>query len=151
MKKISYIVFFVITFIFFAFNVSADSKVVVINGDSVRFRSSATIYESNIIREFDRGTELELIDDNITKGNGCDKVWYKAKYGSNTGYICSEFATIKVIKEIDPNDYQEYSAYLKELGFPDSYIPNLIKLHNSHPTWQFKVFNSNLDFALELN
>lgn len=147
MKKISYIVFFVITFIFFAFNVSADSKVVVINGDSVRFRSSATIYESNIIREFDRGTELELIDDNITKGNGCDKVWYKAKYGSNTGYICSEFATIKVIKEIDPNDYQEYSAYLKELGFPDSYIPNLIKLHNSHPTWQFKVFNSNLDFA----
>ncbi len=146
MKRLSYLVIFIISFYLFAFNVSADTKIVVIEGDSVRFRSSATIYENNIIREFNSGAELDLIDDNITAGNGCDKVWYKAKFGSNTGYICSEFASIKTVTEIDPADFADYTAYLKELGFPDSYIPNLIKLHNSHPTWQFKVFNTNLNF-----
>ena len=146
MKKLSYFIFIIVSFFFLTFDVSADSKVVVITGDSVRFRSSATIYTNNIIREFNSGVELELIDDSIASGNGCDSKWYKAKYGTNTGYICSEFATIKVIKEINPDDYKDYTAYLKELGFPDSYIQSLIKIHNVHPTWQFKVFNSNLDF-----
>ena len=147
MKKISYLVVFVMTFLVFTLNVSADTKVVVIEGDSVRFRSSATIYANNIIREFNTGAELDLIDDNIASGNGCDAVWYKASYNGTTGYICSEFASIKTIKEIDPADYEDYTAYLKELGFPDSYIPNLIKLHNAHPTWQFKVFSTDLDFT----
>lgn len=151
MKKISYIVYLVILFMVLSFNVSADSKVVVITGDSVRFRSGATIYESNIIREFDSGVELDLIDENISSGNGCDKNWYKVRYGSNVGYVCSEFAIIKTKEEINPNDYEDYRSYLKELGFPDSYIPNLIKLHNEHPTWQFKVFNSNIDFNYMTN
>lgn len=147
MKKLSYFVFLIISFIFLSFNVSADTKVVVINGDSVRFRSSATIYTNNIIREFNNGAELDLIDENIPSGNGCDDKWYKASYSGTTGYICSEFATIKVIKEIDPSEYQDYTEYLKELGFPDSYIPKLIALHNSHPTWQFKVFKTDLEFS----
>ena len=100
MKKLSYFVFLIINFIFLSFNVSADTKVVVINGDSVRFRSSATIYANNIIREFNNGAELDLIDENIASGNGCDDKWYKASYNGTTGYICSEFATIKIIKEI---------------------------------------------------
>lgn len=128
------------------FNVSADSKVVVITDDSVRFRSGPTIYDNNIIREFNRGAELDLIDDSVASGNGCDANWYKVRYGTTTGYVCSEFANIKNIQEINPSDYADYTAYLKGLGFPDSYIPSLIKLHNDHPTWQFKVFNSNLDF-----
>lgn len=148
MKKMSYLVIFVLTFIIFSFNVSADSKIVVITGNSVRFRSGPTVYDNNIIREFNSGSELEFIDDATPSGNGCGNKWYKAKYGSNIGYVCSEFATIKTITEesINPADYQDYTAYLKELGFPDSYIPALIKLHNSHPTWQFKVFNSGVDF-----
>ncbi len=148
MKKMSYFVIAIISCLFLTFNVSADSKIVVITGDSVRFRSSATIYANNIIREFNYGAELEFIDDTTQSGNGCDNKWYKAKYGSSVGYVCSEFAIIKTVKEetINPDDYKDYTAYLKELGFPDSYIPSLISLHNSHPNWQFKVFNSDLDF-----
>ena len=146
MKKISYIVIFIMSFLLLASNVLADTKVVVITGDGVRFRSSATAGANNIIREFNSGAELDLIDESIASGNGCDANWYKASYNNTTGYICSEFAEIKIIKDIDPSDYEDYTAYLKELGFPDSYISSLIKLHNSHPTWQFKVFNTDLTF-----
>lgn len=147
MRKLSY---FIVTFIMlfvFTMNTSALTKVVVITGDSVRFRTEPKT-SSSIIREFNTGAELELLNDNIPKGNGCDKVWYQAKYGSNTGYICSEFATIKEVKDevVNPADYEDYSAYLKELGFPDSYLPYLISLHNKYPNWSFKVFSSNLDF-----
>lgn len=148
MKKMSYFLVSIISFMILSFNVSADSKVVVITGDQVRFRSGATIYANNIIREFNSGAELEFIDDNTASGNGCNNKWYKARYNGNVGYICSEFATLKTIKEetINPADYKDYTAYLKELGFPDSYIPALINLHNNHPNWQFKVFKSDLDF-----
>ena len=148
MKKMSYFLVTIISCLFLTFNVSADSKIVVITGDSVRFRSGATVYANNIIREFNYGAELEFIDDTTQSGNGCDSKWYKAKYGSSVGYVCSEFATIKTVKEetINPDDYKDYTAYLKELGFPDSYILSLISLHKNHPNWQFKVFNSDLDF-----
>lgn len=148
MRKISYYVFSLITFLSFSLNISADSKVVVINGDSVRFRSEPTV-NSSIITEFNTGAELELINETGPTGNGCSKAWYQAKYGSNIGYICSEFATIKVIKDVSINvdDYKDYNEYLKKLGFPDSYIPYLISLHNTHPNWSFKVFNTDIDFS----
>ena len=147
MRKISYFILSIIVFTMAILNVSADSKVVVITGDSVRFRTEPTT-SSSIIREFNTGAELELLNDNITAGHGCDKVWYQAKYGSSTGYICSEFAIIKEVEDVTINieDYGDYSEYLRELGFPDSYIPYLIQLHNAHPNWSFKVFASDLDF-----
>ena len=148
MKKMSYFLVIIISCLFLTFNVSADSKTVIITEDCVRFRSTPTIYANNIIKEFYSGDELLYIDDNAQSGNGCANKWYKVKYGNSVGYVCSEFATIKEVKEetINPADYKDYTAYLKELGFPDSYIPSLIGLHNSHTNWQFKVFNSNLDF-----
>ena len=148
MKKMSYFVALFISFFVFSFGAFADSKLVVITEDYVRFRSAPTIYDNNIIKEFNKGTELEYIDDSGQAGNGCGNKWYKAKYGSNVGYVCSEFAMVKTIKEetINPDDYKDYAEYLSKLGFPESYIPALIKLHNSHPNWQFKVFESDLNF-----
>ena len=150
MKKLIYFVFLCFTFILFSCSESAD-KIVTITGDDVRFRTAPTT-ASNVITSFVMNTEMALISDNAGTGNGCS-LWYKVKYNNQEGYVCSEFAIVSERSEevINPSDYTEYSDYLKELGFPDSYLPALIKLHNSHPDWQFKVFKVNLDFTTVTN
>ena len=151
MRKISYFVVFVISFMFLSLNASA-SKVVVITGDDVRFRDRATT-NSNILNTFNRNTELTLVNENGGTGNGCDSRWYQANYYGVVGYVCSEFAIIKEVEDNDVNvdDYADYRDYLRELGFPDSYLPYLISLHSKHPNWQFRVYNPNIDFNYILN
>ncbi len=144
MKKISYIVISLISFLSFLSYPSA-SKVVVIDGYDVRFRSSPST-SSSIIASYDKGYELSLIKENGGTGNGCNKAWYQASNGSQTGYVCSEFAYIKEVTEQEITTNTEYSEYLKGLGFPDTYIPYLTTLHNNHPNWQFKVFNADVNF-----
>ena len=146
MKKLSYYVTALIFFIVFSLNASA-SKIVVIDNYDVRFRSGPTT-SSSIITAYNKGYELSLLNASAGSGNGCNSVWYQVSNGTQTGYVCSEFAIIKEVSEevVDPNKYKEYSEYLKELGFPDSYISSLITLHNAHPNWQFKVFKANVDF-----
>lgn len=145
MKKMSYFIISLISFLSFLSYPSA-SKVVVIDGYDVRFRSSPTT-DSSIIVSYNKGYELSLINENAGSGNGCNKLWYQASNGSSIGYICSEYAYIKEVADTNPTPANtEYSTYLKGLGFPDTYIPYLTTLHNNHPNWQFKVFNANVDF-----
>ena len=147
MKKISYIFITIISLFIFSFNVSAK-EVAVVNGTDVRLRSSIdTSSSNNIITSFNTGIELELLSKSAGSNASCSK-WYQVKYNNQVGYICGEFVTIKEIKEeiINPDDYKEYNEYLKDLGFPDTYIPYLINLHNLHPLWQFKVFKTDLVF-----
>ena len=122
------------------------SEKIVITGNEVRFRNKPTTSGSSIITNFDKGDELILIDKNGGSGNGCDSAWYKGQYGSDVGYVCSQFAKIEVVEDINPDDYKEYSDYLKKLGFPDSYISKIVELHAKHPKWQFKLMNIDLDF-----
>ena len=151
MKRISYFIITIISFVMFSLNASA-SKVVVITGDDVRFRDKAST-NSNILNTFNRNTELTLVNENGGTGNGCGNKWYQANYYGTVGYVCSEFATIKEVEdtEINADDYSDYQEYLRELGFPESYIPYLVKLHNSHPDWQFKVYKTNLNFSSMIN
>ena len=145
MKKMSYIVISLISFLLFLSYPSA-SKVVVIDGYDVRFRSSAST-SSQIIASYNPGDELSLLNENGGSGNGCNKPWYQASNGSAVGYICSEYAHIKEVADTPQTPTNtEYSTYLKGLGFPDTYIPYLTALHNNHPNWQFKVFNADVDF-----
>lgn len=147
MKKISYLIF--LTAILFAFSISAyASEVIVITGNDVRFRSKPTT-SSDFIDSFNKGTELTLLDKNGGTGNGCSGTWYKGQYGSAIGYVCSLFAKIEEVPSeevIKPEDYKEYSDYLKKLGFPDNYISKLLELHVKHPEWQFKIMNVDVDF-----
>ena len=155
MKKISYIVIFIISFVCFSLDVSAR-QVVVINGYEVRFRSSIdTSTTANIITAFNPGATLDLIDANVGATSACS-AWYRARYNGIEGYVCGDFATIEEVAdengEVDIPEYTDYTEYLKSLGFPDSYIPYLINLHNAHPDWQFKVFNvaANFDYIVGL-
>ena len=144
MKKLSYLVVLLVSVVCF-FSSASAAKVVVIDGDDVRFRDKAST-NSNILNTFNRNTELTLVNENGGSGNGCNGKWYQANYYGVVGYICSEFAHIKEVVDINADDYADYQEYLRELGFPESYIPSLVKLHNSHPNWQFKVYKPNVDF-----
>ena len=152
MKKMSYFILFIISFMLFSLNASAR-EIAVIDGTDVRFRSSMdTSTTSNIIGAYNYGVEMDLLDASAGKNNACSK-WYKVSYNGNIGYICGEFAIIKEVPEdvINPDDYKEYSEYLVELGFPNSYITYLVKLHNSHPDWQFKPYKVDLSFDKMIN
>lgn len=150
MKKMSYFVLVICSFIIFTNNVFGK-EIVVINGYDVRLRREATTGNNNIISSFNVGMEFDLIDKNIASGNGCNKVWYKVEYNNGIGYVCSEFANIREEKEIDISDYAEYSDYLKELGFPQSYISSLVVLHTKYPKWQFKPLKVNQKFDTIVN
>ena len=39
-----------------------------------------------------------------------------------------------------------YADQLRAAGFPESYIPYLTELHQKHPTWQFKAYQTGLDW-----
>lgn len=146
MKKMSYFVFMITMLFVFSMSLSA-AEIVVIIGNDVRFRTLPSIgSESKVITSLNSGAELTLLDKNVASGNGCSKSWYKVQYGNNLGYVCSQFAKIEVVEVVNPDDYKEYSEYLKKLGFPDSYIPKLVELHAKYPEWQFKIMNVDMDF-----
>ncbi|MBP5354747.1 MAG: SH3 domain-containing protein [Lachnospiraceae bacterium] len=39
-----------------------------------------------------------------------------------------------------------YAQKLRDAGFPESYIPSLVKLHEQHPTWTFQAYQTGLDW-----
>ena len=141
MRKMSYIGIFFIAFCCFSIQVYASSKVI-INGYSVRFRTDSTT-DSGIITELNKGDELTYIESK--SGLGCSGPWYKAEYNGTKGYICSDFAILK-LDDSTKTDDNEYKEYLKKLGFPDSYIPYLLELHKRHPEWKFQVMNVDITF-----
>lgn len=140
MRKISYFVIFIVAFTCFSIHAYADSLVIV-NGNSVRFRTDSTT-NSSIISELNKGEELKYLESK--SGYGCSGPWYKAEYNGTTGYICSDYA----ILELDSDNLtdNEYKEYLKSLGFTDSYLPYLLELHKKHPNWSFQVMNVDITF-----
>ena len=147
MKKMSYFVFLILTLFVFMSHTYA-SEILIVTENGVRFRSEAnTSTDDNIIREFNKGTELTLIEKTGQTGNGCTVEWYKALYGSFEGYICSKYVRVETRTEINPEDYETYEEYLGALGFPEDYIPKLVKLHEKYPSWNFRVMTSDIDFS----
>lgn len=87
------------------------------------------------------GTNIKITS-GLINGSGCDEGYYKINYYKNDeGYVCSKFVVKK--EDITASD-TDYETYLKNLGFPDDYIPYLVKLHKDHPSWEFKPLITNL-------
>ncbi len=111
-----------------------------INGVNIYVRKSASS-SSQVLDTLLPGTNLKIVGNKVS-GTGCTEGYYKVNYYKNqTGYVCSKFVVTK--GEITSKD-ETYEQTLKSLGFPDSYIPYLVKLHQEHPTWTFKPILTNL-------
>lgn len=82
------------------------------------------------------GTNVRILEKVAGQvSNTCSDGWYKIKYyKDSTGYICASYVNTK--EELTASD-ADYENYLRGLGFPDSYLPYLVKLHQLHPAWSF--------------
>lgn len=111
-----------------------------INGVNIYVKKSASS-SSQVLDALLPGTNLKIVGNKVS-GTGCAEGYYKVNYYKNqTGYVCSKFVVTK--DEITSKD-ETYEQTLKSLGFPDSYTPYLVKLHQEHPTWTFKPLITNL-------
>ena len=92
MKKINYIVIFLLSFFVVSYNVNATTGTVNVN-DSLTLRDKPNI-SGSIVTNFYNGTVLTVLSTNSGTGNGCSDNWYKVSYGNYTGYSCSTYITI---------------------------------------------------------
>ncbi|MCR5608880.1 MAG: cadherin-like beta sandwich domain-containing protein [Lachnospiraceae bacterium] len=72
--------------------------------------------------------------------------WYKVEFSYNnktlTGYVCADY--VKIAENVEKDE--AFEAKLNEQGFPESYKVLLRQLHKSHPNWEFRAFNTGLDW-----
>ncbi len=62
--------------------------------------------------------------------------------------VLSFFVILMILPAFPPNAQAvDYAAELKSKGFPASYIPALVSLHNKYPKWKFEPFIVNEDFS----
>lgn len=114
-----------------------------INDSLVSLRTSPS-YGAAFINYIAPGTNVIILEDNIhTNEERCNN-WAKIQYHKNkTAYVCRRYISKK--DELISTD-TEYEEYLKGLGFPESYIPYLVKVHKQHPTWQFNPIQTGFDW-----
>jgi beta-N-acetylglucosaminidase/uncharacterized protein YgiM (DUF1202 family) len=85
--------------------------------------------------------------------------WYNGVI--NSGYVQADYVYISnITPEVAPSttptvttqpsptgtSNQSYTEQLRSLGFPDSYIPALVQLHGQYPKWEFKPYQTGLDW-----
>lgn len=107
----------------------------------------------------DCGEEVDVLEtvEQVTvssSGSVCP-FWYKIQRSSDTGYICGYYVNTTKLSTTAENYYKSnsngdtkanYTAKLKEDGFPDSYINYLLELHARYPKWNFVAEKINLNF-----
>lgn len=99
-------------------------------------------------------TRVEVLDKNAgADGKGtCPTSLYKIKYGNIIGYVCGKYiGKVADNVDLDTTDLNKYRESLKNSGFPDSYLDDLVKLHALYPNWKFIPYTTNLDFNTILN
>ncbi len=62
--------------------------------------------------------------------------------------LLSFFTALMILPSFSPAaQAADYAAELRSKGFPQSYIPALVALHNKYPKWTFEPFKVNEDFS----
>lgn len=94
------------------------------------------------------GTKVKILDRNAGPDGKkiCPTSLYKIKYGNLEGYVCGKYIE-KDASSIDLNtdDLKKYREELSKI-FPKSYLDDLVKLHAMYPNWEFRAFNTGLDW-----
>ncbi|MEG2618231.1 MAG: dockerin type I domain-containing protein [Bacilli bacterium] len=118
-----------------------------ITSQSMPIRSSASEYSTPVDYAIS-GTSFNIINV-LPEGAGCNNKWYNVSFkGNSKGYICGSYIELYdnmvLKKDVYTSEENAYIASLKAKGFPDSYIPYLLKLHKDFPLWNFQAKNNNL-------
>lgn len=104
----------------------------------------------SIVGALSNGTEVSVINDNVTGKTACKK-WYQIKmpdpYSDSTNaYVCSNYALIYYDNSCD-DVTDPYQLELCNKGFYKSYLPFLSDLHNKYPNWLFEPIKTGLKFS----
>ena len=75
----------------FIINASVSAE---ITGDTVYLRSGPGTNYSKLATMY-KGYSITLPDKTLYEGKDCSQGWYKATYGSKTGYVCSKYVTFQ--------------------------------------------------------
>ena len=143
MKYIKYIMFCFICLIIFNYNVFAKEGYIScdIAPDGLNLRNGVNGSQVSFIS---CGNYLEVLNENAgTTANVCDK-WFKVKSNNKEYYACGDYITVK--EELTEEEIKDYRKYLKDKGFPESYLDSLVSLHEKHPNWKFEVFKADISF-----
>ncbi len=123
---------------------TSDSFGARVNENYANVRSSTSM-SATVLDKLYLGTKVNILETINKSTSNCSEGWYKiAYYNSKTGYVCKRL--IDKYEDVTAKD-AEYEKTLKDLKFPDSYIPFLVAMHKKHPTWTFKPDFTNKDFA----
>ncbi len=113
------------------------------NDDPLGFRERL---EGPTVDRLSCDTEMQILDTDVGSYGPCAN-WYKVTYeNGRTGYVCGTYVITEVEVDYDDEDVKAYRTSLKNAGFPDSYLDDLVRLHVEHPTWNFLPFQTNLDW-----
>ncbi len=100
--------------------------------------------DGEVVSTLGAGAAVTITDE--TQGSD-GHIWYLIRFtsggGEQSGYIRSDLVTPGGGSSAD----QEYIAALKAAGFPDSYCPKLLALHQKYPDWQFVPVLTGLDWS----
>ncbi len=89
------------------------------------------------------GTPVSVIEKSYATA-ACSEGWTKISYyNGKTGYVCDRL--ISSYANLTARD-STYEQELDAAGFPESYWPFLVKLHQQHPTWKFKAIQTGINF-----
>jgi len=143
-KRLYYLFFIFMCFVSFGISVNANEKDGYISctvaPDGLNLRDSV---DGRITNFLTCGNDLKILDDDAGSSSICEN-WYKVKYNNVEYYGCGDYISVK--EEIKIENEEEYREYLKSIGFPNSYLDSLVSLHASHPNWEFRVWEADIDF-----
>lgn len=94
-------------------------------------------YNARILDTIYMGTKVKV----LSAGSTWTKISY---YNNKIGYVLTKL--VKNYSDLTASD-SAYEATLRSAGFPETYIPFLVRLHKDHPNWIFKAQKVGVDFS----
>lgn len=140
----------------------SGSKYGRLNGVEMLAIKETASYSSSVLKNSSGSPIILYASDKfaiLDKTSDGTYTWQKILYitggATYTGYLNADYvidydSTVSTGVE-DTESIADFQAYLKEQGFPESYHAALTALHEKHPKWVFKAFNTGLDWNTALD
>ena len=123
-------------------NIYADTKRTgTITGNNVFVRNIAGVNTGSYkLTSLYKGDTVEIIGETTVEGS----VWYNVVCIVNgveyKGWTISTYIDVQTAGDSD------YANSLRQAGFPESYISDLVELHVKYPEWTFEAVDTGLDW-----
>ncbi len=117
----------------------------VVEADELNLRSGPGV-ENDIVCILQTNAVVLVTGETVSGSQ--DTLWYPVELADGTsGYLRDIYLRTRTVAEGEDC----YAVYLRLLGFPESYIPYLEKLHAQYPSWVFLPHDTGLSWSYVLS